>query len=341
MPPGEANVRRESGGQQNKVSHSVAGASPPEPEVSRIPINLVVPSNSLRQMGEDASHVEYLTRTENKLPPIVVHRSMMYIIDGMHRLRAAERRGDTYIDVTFFEGTEDEAFVCSVRANAAHGLPLSLRDRRAAAGRILRSHPSWSDRLIATTVGLSAGAVAALRQRSTEQPKQLNSRVGSDGRSRPNDPVERRLRASRFIGEAPGASLREIAAAAEISIATARDVRQRKGQGHDPVPSGLREPRSHGRRMNEEGRAAQKYVPGLVSRSAESPLRTFQSDPALRYSEKGRALLRMLHTSSLSAETWRVLVNSVPNHVAPAVAQAARICGEQWFRFAEEVERQE
>jgi hypothetical protein len=61
----------------------------------------------------------------------------MRVIDGMHRLRAAQLRGDHGVEVKFFDGDADEAFIAAVRANITHGLPLTLADRKAAAQRIL------------------------------------------------------------------------------------------------------------------------------------------------------------------------------------------------------------
>jgi hypothetical protein len=41
-----------------------------------------------------------------------------------------------------------------MKLNAAHGLPLSLADRKAAARRILGSYSDWSDRSIAAIAGI-------------------------------------------------------------------------------------------------------------------------------------------------------------------------------------------
>ncbi len=80
----------------------------------------------------------------------------MRVIDGTHRLRAAILNGHEEIGVLFFDGTDDDAFVAAVRANVVHGLPLALADREAAATRIIKSHPQWSDRAIAEAAGLAA-----------------------------------------------------------------------------------------------------------------------------------------------------------------------------------------
>lgn len=62
----------------------------------------------------------------------------------------------------FYDGDEQGAFVIAVRANLAHGPPLSLPDRMRAAARMVRSHPRWSDRAIAQATGLAAATVSSM-----------------------------------------------------------------------------------------------------------------------------------------------------------------------------------
>lgn len=116
----------------------------------RVAIESLSPnSDSPRLSGENADHAQLLAQIEGRLPPIVVHRASMRVIDGMHRLRAARQRGDTHVDVHFFDGDAAEAFVLAVELNNAHGLPLSLADRKAAAKRIMVDQPRLSDGRIA------------------------------------------------------------------------------------------------------------------------------------------------------------------------------------------------
>jgi hypothetical protein len=128
------------------------------------------------------------------LPPILVHRATMRVIDGMHRLRAATLRGDREIAVRFFDGDAGSAFVRAVVANVYNGLPLSRSDRAAAAARIVATHPHWSDRAVATATGLAPATVAAVRRRATDQTERSNgggdSRLPAGGRvaGRPHHP---------------------------------------------------------------------------------------------------------------------------------------------------------
>ncbi|MFI1416136.1 ParB/RepB/Spo0J family partition protein [Streptomyces sp. NPDC020707] len=121
----------------------------------------------------------------NPLPPITVHRPMMRVIDGYHRLKAARLRGESRIVARFFDGDETAAFVLAVRLNVRHGLPLALADRKRAAERIVASDPQWSDRRVASVTGIASGTVGDIRKRVVRGPE--GRRLGRDGRVRPVD----------------------------------------------------------------------------------------------------------------------------------------------------------
>ena len=158
---------------------------------TRVPVTDLVLSNWLRVKGEDIKHVRALAEVEDELPPIVVHRATMQVIDGMHRVRAAILSGVAYIEALLFEGAEDEAFLLAVRLNVTHGLPLSRADRVAAAVRIIHSSPQWSDRAIARAAGLSDKTVASIRRRTSAEIPHLSA-AGSTPPSCPR--VRRRAR---------------------------------------------------------------------------------------------------------------------------------------------------
>jgi hypothetical protein len=98
------------------------------------------------------------------------------------------------IEAKVYHGTDDDVFLLAVRMNILHGLPLTRADRTTAAVRIIESHPQWSNRMIATATGLSAGTVDKLRRRSTAQNAQSTTRVGKDGRMRSASSVAGRLK---------------------------------------------------------------------------------------------------------------------------------------------------
>src|SRR4051794_21642932 len=96
--------------------------------VETIAIRSLRTARTPRLSGENPDHVRTLAETDGTLPPIIVHRPTMRVIDGMHRLRAAQWCDRDEIEVRFFDGSETEAFVLAVQSNIVHGLPLSVAD---------------------------------------------------------------------------------------------------------------------------------------------------------------------------------------------------------------------
>ncbi|HEU5471314.1 MAG TPA: ParB N-terminal domain-containing protein [Actinophytocola sp.] len=304
-----------------------------------IPLDALRPADSPRLVGEDDEHIRVLAEPDRALPPILVHRASMRVIDGMHRLGAARLRGQQTIEVIFFDGSEDDAFVLAVQANVAHGLPLSYADREAAVARIISSHPDWSDRAIAATTGLAARTVAAVRGRIVGLPQET-ARVGRDGRVRPLDSTSGRRVAGRLIADFPEASLREIARTAGISPATVRDVRERLQRGEDPVP--LRRPRN-GRTarppVSEPVEPDRDEAERLAADQRDAILRSLERDPSLRFAESGHMVLRWLSRRVIAEEEWRELVAAVPAHSAYILAGLARRCAAEWIEFGKQLER--
>lgn len=305
----------------------------PDEEVHRVPLHLLQHRDSPRLDGVDMDHVHALVAMDADLPPILVLRSTMEVIDGAHRVRAAQLCGRTEIDVQYFTGNQEQAFVLAVRANVRHGLPLTLADRRSAAARIVSSYPQASDRWIAAMAGLAAKTVAVIR-RNAGQPMP-ESRIGRDGRLRPLDTRDRRRIAADLIAVDPGASLRKIAKAADLSLGTARDVREKVRLGIDPTVTGQvgREPGQPAQRRN--------FSISIAARvDCHSILQRLQRDPTLRYSDSGRSVLRFLSGPRLiERRDWLELVALVPEHRLCDVADIARTCALAWGEFANELDQ--
>ncbi|MEU1127645.1 ParB/RepB/Spo0J family partition protein, partial [Streptomyces sp. NPDC005899] len=204
-------------------------------DVHRVPLASLAAADSPRLRGVDQEHVEVLAQGE--IEPILVHRDTRRVVDGMHRLQATRLRGEETIAVRYLDVPSSEVFIHSVAANVGHGLPLTLADRRAAARRILVSHPDLSDRAIARITRLSPKTVSAVRRVSTEEIPQSKVRVGADGRSRPLDAARRRAAVRAFLAEHPDATLNEAATSAGVSVSTACDVRQRMRRDERVSPS--------------------------------------------------------------------------------------------------------
>ncbi|QXJ21467.1 ParB N-terminal domain-containing protein [Actinomadura graeca] len=307
-----------------------------------VPVDVLERADSPRLEGENTEHIRALADMDSALPPILVHRRTMRVVDGMHRLRAAVLKGQREIRVRYIDGADSDVFVAAVRANIGHGLPLSLSDREAAAARILTTHPQWSDRAIAEAAGLASTTVARIRSRTTDKDSQPDMRIGKDGRVRPINGAAGRRLAGRLFAERPGASLREIAEMAGISPATAKDVRERLRRGDDPVPAKL----TLAERKSEAAARGDGREPPVVSTlrkgrmpDADQILRKLLRDPSLRLNDNGRLLLRWLSARSVNTQEWEGIEDEIPAHCVPLVADLALGIAYEWERFAEVLKR--
>ncbi|MEV3872974.1 ParB N-terminal domain-containing protein [Streptomyces sp. NPDC049906] len=316
--------------------------------VFQVELGSLTIADSPRLDGERPEHVHALADAGAELPPITVHRTTMRVIDGAHRLHAARLRGRSTIAVRFFDGDEAEAFVLAVQLNVTHGLPLTLADRKRAAERIIAWHAEWSDRKVAMVTGISPGTVADIRRRVVREPERVGKRVGQDGRFRPVDGSVGRILAGRLLTENPGLSLRQVARAAGISPETARDVRSRLSKGEELVP------RQRGRRTEPAAahpapRARGEFAPLVPVRSAgrgravpdpdrAGLVKRLKADPALRFSDTGRNLLRLLTLHTLQNEEWDAIIDNVPPHCRDLVADLARQFASLWSDFAVRVQ---
>jgi ParB-like chromosome segregation protein Spo0J len=306
-------------------------------EVATIAVLSLRAGESPRLAGEDKAHIARLAESESALPPILVDRRTMRVIDGMHRLLAASLNGRETIEVEFFDGTTADAFLKAVEANVTHGLPLSQADRRAAAARIIVSHPYMSDRAIGASAGLAAKTVAAIRRHSSAEASQLSARVGRDGKVRPLDGVAGRRRVAELMAQRPRASLREIARAAGVSPATAGDVRRRLARGEEPASSRASDGAASAEAAGRDGSDGSRSR-GLVRLAPAMALAKLLRDPSLRHNEQGRWLLRLLQHNAVGAREWSGAIDAVPPHCTVLMVQLARQYAQMWLCFAQELD---
>jgi len=301
--------------------------------VVAIPVLSLHPADSPRLNGEDKAHIARLAETETPLPPILVDRRTMRVIDGMHRLMAASLQGRETIDVIFFGGSEADGFLRAVEENIVHGLPLSQADRRAAAVRIIASHPHLSNRAIGHSVGLAAKTVATIRRSESDEIPQPNARVGKDGRVRPLDSGPGRRRA------------------AGISPARVRDVRRRIERGDSPAPGkpvtsregalGDGTARDGGDEHQKGGAASvptMRPSPRPLSPDPAAAVQKLLRDPSLRGNDRGKGMLRLLHVNAVGAEQLLDVAGAVPPHCVGIVIQLAREYSKMWQDFAQELD---
>jgi ParB-like chromosome segregation protein Spo0J len=290
-----------------------------ESPIVQVPVASLLRGDSPRLKGESKIHAALMVDALD-MPPIIVRRATMQVIDGMHRLTAAQLRHQDTVAVRFFDGTAEEAFVLAVAANIAHGLPLTLGDRKAAAARILEMYPSWSDRMIASTAGLSHPTVAAIRRCPTGKTFQLDSRLGRDGKARPLSSDDGRRAAAEVIRADQSKSLREIAKEAHVSRGTVQNVRARLEQGVDPSVS--------------KTRAA---TLNFHLARGQAVLTRLRNNPSVRFNEDGKAMLQLLSRSLQFANDAQSLSRRAPEHCLDTVAELAAALSDSWSCLAQEL----
>ncbi|MDI3408236.1 ParB/RepB/Spo0J family partition protein [Streptomyces cavernicola] len=334
------------GSNETEASAVPVEAQPP----TLVRIDSLVLTDSPRLDAEDPEHICLLAEAGDRLPPITVHRPTLRVIDGAHRVRAALLNGRTEIAARLVDCAPADAFVLSVKANVTHGLPLSRADRAAAAGRIVLTHPQWSDSAIAAATGISDKTVSRIRAQSPGASAERSStRIGRDGRVRPVDSAERRRHAAAVFHEQPEASLREVARTTGLSPATVRDVRLRVSRGEDPVPGRYRTTKDEKPAESSPAAATSARqrrhvsptpaVPAAVDR--QELLAKLSEDPSLRHSEAGRSALRWLLQYSVDGDSIESLGRGLPRHWAPKVADLARSCAATWSELAAQLQEQE
>lgn len=310
-------------------------ASHDQKRVVRVPTASLVRGDSPRSVPEVREHTRLLADSPGALPPVLVHRGTMRVIDGMHRIGAALLRRQSTIEVVYFDGDDADAYLASVQANTTHGLPLSRAEREAAAERLIGLFPGRSDRWIADVVSLAPATIGLIRARvaGVDGP---TTRIGRDGKARPLDSAAARQAAHEVLAERPDASLREVARVVGLSPTTVRDVRERMRRGDDPVPQ--RAPTEPGRRRRtptDFGHRKRLLEGRGEPRDPDTLLRILSRDPALRLSESGRSTLRWLSAYARGVQRWQEVVERLPPHCAYLVAELALSCAEQWTRLAE------
>jgi hypothetical protein len=170
-------------------THSLPTMPAPElVDIERLSVGMSPRLGALRE-----SHVTVLQEVLNHLPPILVQRSTMTVIDGAHRLEAHRRAGRLQIPARLLDGAGMELFALAVEANVSHGMPLTLSERKRSAAMLLEKMPERSDRWVASICGLSHSTVAKIRHdpalASVAEP---GTRVGRDGRRRSLEGSRRR-----------------------------------------------------------------------------------------------------------------------------------------------------
>lgn len=124
-----------------------------------------------------------------EFPPLVVFfdGSTYWLADGFHRYEAASQAQQWEVMADIRQGTQRDAILHSVGANASHGLRRTNDDKRRAVMTLLNDETwaTWTDREIARQCGVSAPLVASVRKNFTvnsysEKPRTYTTRHGTE-----------------------------------------------------------------------------------------------------------------------------------------------------------------
>lgn len=189
------------------------------------------------------------------LPEIEVYfdGSEYWLTDGFHRWHAHRQAGIGTIQANVIRGTQREAILAAVGANASHGLKRSNADKRKAV-RILLNDDEWntkSDRWIADKAKVSHPLVASVREESHKANPTGNitsSRTGKDGKSRktPSKEAKPDVERAKETGKVSGGTTFDVE---EIEAARASILKDFNGV---PIPERLKE--AHGQVMHINSR---------------------------------------------------------------------------------------
>jgi hypothetical protein len=239
----------------------------------------------------------------------------MSVVDGLHRVVAHKLQGAETIEVDFFDGSEVDCFIESVRANITHGKPLNLAEREHAGQKVLDFYPAWSDRAIGQSCGLSPRTIASLRRRAHDTRVHTTLRRGLDGRSRPIDTRPSRLKAANLLQSDPRSSMRQVAEATGTSVATIRDVRARLEKGLSPIP--VREARSESSETTDPA--------------------TSNSPDERQYCESTsmeRSFVRWFDQHCIRRNEWETLIMTLSARELPDAIASASEQRREWTRLA-------
>jgi hypothetical protein len=305
----------------------------PDAAVVSVALARLVVKRSIREGGVNQEHVRRLMRLGGRWPPILVHETTGVVIDGVHRVAAARMLGLLRVDASLFSGGPDAALIEFVRRNVQHGLPLTLRERKWAASRVLSVHPDWSDRRVAGICALSPKTVGRLRVapgvRESDDVAPLDAavRVGRDNRLRPVDSGSARERVVEALKEHPEASLRCVAALAGVSPETVRSVRLGLAAVHDEGSAEIARP---------DGPVLDVVAndgPGIdVDRCKDAPMRGI--GVALHNPGASGEFVAWFDRTGVDAQQCSHWMARVPPAYCRDVAAEARRRAQAWLEFA-------
>lgn len=297
-------------------------------EVAVVALASLPVGHAWRAHGLDDARVTALAARYPQLPPVLVRRDDLLVVDGAHTVAAARRLGMQVAHVRWFDGTwvdAAEAFV--TRNSIANSLPLSTEDRRAVIHSTLHAEPTWSDRRIAQVCGVSPKMIARIRSAAPSlRPAHAvgEKRVGRDGRARPVRAGAMRVLIAQMLDEQPDASLRTVASALGVSPETARSVRRDREVGQES------------RMVGWHGSSTAFDELALVRIRRESPA-PWRGDHAFKSTSAGEEFIGWFEATNIGDEPCRA--DDVPLSRIYEIADEARRRATFWSEFADSIER--
>lgn len=177
------------------ISRQIVKKTSPAPAKIAAPKTITLDPKQIRMDGgtqsraqiDDAvvwSYMEELT-DGIKFPPIVVFYdgAEYWLADGFHRVRAHINAGIKKIAADVRQGTQRDAILHSVGANATHGLQRTRADKQRAIETLLKDAEwgKWSDREIARQCNVHHETVAGYREGLSGENRQIDRTVRRGG----------------------------------------------------------------------------------------------------------------------------------------------------------------
>lgn len=114
-----------------------------------------------------------------------------WLADGFHRFFAAKKAGKQKILENIIPGTQRDAVLFSLKANATHGLRRTNADKRKAIATLIADSEwaTWSDRKIADLCGVSVPLVGAVRRPEVAEKQQQNRAASAEKKTHGCNPI--------------------------------------------------------------------------------------------------------------------------------------------------------
>ena len=147
-------------------------------------------STQLREELTKSAIADYREAMEDgvEFPPVeLMHDGLDYwVVDGFHRILAANQIGLVDIKANVSKGTQRDAVLSACHANSVHGVPRTNEDKKKAVLTLLNDEEwsTWSDRAIAEACSVSNKMVSNYRNQLCTVHSSPKKTVGKDGKER-------------------------------------------------------------------------------------------------------------------------------------------------------------